>query len=124
MRKPVDYIRRRGTGYQVIVPAGVFARRGRRGLKDQATRDHHAHDAGIAGDDREPRQRASKALARRCHVQVLQSLLRLEVPLISACPKGTMKAKSLNQVVVAVLVQELLDPGRPPTDSQEDSSEP
>jgi hypothetical protein len=101
----------------------VFARLGRRALKDQATRDHRGYDVGS------PVTNASrgvplKAVARRCHVPVLQSLLRLDVG-IEKCPwKGTMKAKSPNQVVVAVLVQELLDPGRPPADSQEDSSEP
>ena len=107
----------------------VFARRGRRALKDQATRDHRGYDAGIAGDDREPRRRASKAVARRCHVQVLQSLLRLDVP-IDKCPldghdEGEVtEPGSCRCVPVAVLVQELLDPGRPPADSQEDSSEP
>ena len=88
---------------------------------DQATRDHGGYDAGIAGDDREPRRRASKALARRCHVQVLQSLLRLDVP-IDKCPldghdEGEVtEPGSCRCVPVAVLVQELLDPGRPPAD--------
>jgi len=73
---------------------------GRRALKDQATRDHHGYDAGIAGDDRESPRRASNAVARRCYMQVPQSLLRLDVPIDKCRWTGTMKAKSLNQVVV------------------------
>jgi hypothetical protein len=74
-------------------------------------------------------RRASKAVARRCYMQVLQSLLRLDVP-IDKCPldghdEGEVtEPGSCRCVPVAVLVQELLDPGRPPADSQEDSSEP